>query len=369
MTELSSLPGAHPYASHAPVLTVDRQHRGELARDLLRLDVAEGTLGLRTLVVHLHAVGPTSDGSAEQLAYLDGEVVHLGSSIDVNLGPPGGERHVFHGVVSALEVGFTEGGTPVVTLYAEDALMRLRISERTARYENLSDEDVVRQVASVHGLGFAGHGVSGPTNPLVQQWEQSDLAFVRDRALRLDAELWVDADDTLHLADRDERPGVEVTLVQGNELLAADLRADVAHQRSGVEYRGWDDKAVEAATGKATVDVVRARSAGRGRLGPTVVADLFDRTELVRSRRDTLTSTTAKAYAEAEMRRRARCFVTVDGTTSGTPDLVPGTKIELQRVGRPFEGGGYRCTFAQHSYDTAIGYRTRFRAERPELAS
>jgi len=369
MTELSSLPGAQPYASHAPVFTVDNRHRGELARDLVRLDVTEGALGLRTLVVHLQAVGPTSDGSSAELSYLDGEIVHLGSALDVNIGPPGAERQVFHGVVSALEVGFTEGGPPIVSLYAEDALMKLRISERTARYENLSDADIVREVASAHGMGFQNHGASGPTNPLVQQWEESDLAFVRARALRLNAEVWVDAENTIHLAEPGERPGVEMTLVQGNELIAAELRADVAHQRSTVEYRGWDDKAVEAATGEAQVDIVQAEVAGGGRLGPDVVAEIFSKSGLVRSRRDTLTSATARAYAEAEMRRRARGFVTVAGTTSGTPDLVPGAKLDLRRVGTPFEGAGYRCTYAQHSYDPLTGYRTRFRAERPELVS
>lgn len=306
MTELTSLPGAQPYASHAPVFTVDHRHRGELARDLLRMDVTEGALGLRTLVIHLQAIGPASDGSAGDLGYLDGTVVHLGSALDVNIGPPGGERQIFHGVVSALELGFAEGAPPIVTLYAEDALMKLRISERTARYENLSDKDIVREVASAHGLGFQSHGASGPTNPLVQQWEESDLAFIRARALRLNAELWVDAADTIHLAERGERPGVEIALVQGNELIAAELRADVAHQRSKVEYRGWDDLAVKAATGEAEVAVVQAEVAGHGRLGPDVVADIFRKSNLVRSRRDTLTSATARAYAEAEMRRRAR---------------------------------------------------------------
>ncbi|GAA3650828.1 hypothetical protein GCM10022237_08220 [Nocardioides ginsengisoli] len=369
MTELTTLPGAHPYASHAPIFTVDHRHRGELARDLLRMDVCEGTLGLRTLVVHLHAVGPASDGSAGDLSYLDGEIVHLGSTLDVTIGPPSGERKIFHGVVSALELGFTEGGPPIVSLYAEDALMKLRISERTARYESLSDADIVREVASAHGLAFEAHGVTGPTNPLVQQWEESDLAFARGRAVRLNAELWADDDDKIHLAERGDRPGTEITLVQGNELIAAELRADVAHQRTKVTYRGWDDKAVEAATGDAEVAIVQAEVAGGGKLGPDVVGDIFSKSDLVRSRRDTLTSATARAYAEAEMRRRARGFVTVEGTTSGTPELVPGAKLDLRRVGRPFEGAGYRCTYAQHSYDLTTGYRTRFRAERPELAS
>jgi phage protein D len=100
-----------------------------------------------------------------------------------------------------------------------------------------------------------------------------------------------------------------------------------------------------------------------------VVADVFEPASISRSRRDVLSSEVAQAYANAEMRRRARRFVSVDGTTSGTPDLVPGTKLDLRRVGRPFEGDAYRCVYAHHSYDPSTGYRTRFRAERPGMAS
>jgi phage protein D len=360
-------PAVHPYSSHGPVFTVDSRVEGAFARDLLRLDIEEGTLGLRSMVVHLHAVGPDSDGSSERLSYLDGEVLGLGSTIDVDIGPPGGERHLFHGTVSAVEVCFAEGEAPYVSVFAEDALMRLRIAERTASYVDMSDAEIVEQVVGDHGLALDAD-LDGPTYPLVQQWEESDLAFIRDRALRLDAEVWAGIDDIVHLADRADRPGAQLTLVQGNELIAVELRADLAHQRSQVEFRGWDDVRVEAVSAVATADLVRTEI-DRGRVGPAVVADVFEPASISRSRRDVLSSEVAQAYANAEMRRRARRFVSVDGTTSGTPDLVPGTKLDLRRVGRPFEGDAYRCVYAHHSYDPSTGYRTRFRAERPGMAS
>lgn len=363
MTDLA----VHPYSSHAPVFSVDSRTEGALARDLLRLDVEEGVLGLRTLVAHLHAVGPESDGSAERLSYLDGEVVDVGRSIEVVLGPAGGERRLFRGTISAIEVSFAEGDAPYVTVFAEDALMRLRMRERTATYTDVSDADVVSRIASEHGLGSAPD-VEGPTYPVIQQWEQSDLAFVRDRATRLDAEIWVDSDDVVHIADREQRPGPDILLVQGNELIAVRARVDLAHQRTEVQHRGWDDLRVEAIAETASADVVAAEVAG-GRTGPQAVGDVFPDAILSRARRDVLSTATARAYAEGEMRRRARSFVTVDGTTSGTPDLVPGAKLDLRRVGRPFEGDGYRAVHVHHSYDLTTGYRTRFRAERPAVAA
>src|SRR5699024_9382144 len=137
---------------HAPVFSVDSRLQGAIGRDLLRLDVEEGRLGLRTLVAHLHAVGPGSDGSDEQLSYLDGQTIALGSRLDVNIGPPGGERRLFTGAVSALEVNFSEGGVPYVSVFAEDALMRLRMAERTATFRDVTDAEIVEQVGGRHGL-------------------------------------------------------------------------------------------------------------------------------------------------------------------------------------------------------------------------
>ena len=357
----------HPYASHAPVFTVDGQTVGALGRDLLRLDVEEGCLGLRTLVMRLQAVGPESDGSTEDLSYLDGRVLDLGSALEVSLGPPGGERRLFRGTVSALEVSFDEGRTPYVAVFAEDALMGLRMRERTATYVDKTDAAMVEEVARDHGLGVSADA-DGPEYPLVQQWEESDLSFLRSRALRLNAEIWLDGDDVLHFADRSRRRGPELRLVQGNELISLDARADVSSQRSEVEMRGWDDLEVKPIVEKAAGELVSAEVAS-GRSGPDVVAGVFSNTVLTRSRRDVLSSRTGQAYARAELLRRARGFVRVEGVTASTPDLVPGAHLDLRRVGRPFEGGDYRVCHAHHSYDLVSGHRTRFTAERPVVAS
>jgi phage protein D len=77
-----------------------------------------------------------------------------------------------------------------------------------------------------------------------------------------------------------------------------------------------------------------------------------------------LTDDEARGWARAEMLRRARGFVTAAGTTNGTPDMVVGSRLSLDRVGKPFTGGGYYVTRVRHSYDRSNGYRTHFEAER-----
>jgi phage protein D len=67
------------------------------------------------------------------------------------------------------------------------------------------------------------------------------------------------------------------------------------------------------------------------------------------------------------MLRRARGFVTVAGVTSGTPDMVVGSRLTLERIGVPFEGSGYYVTRVRHTYDAIDGHRTHFVAERAAI--
>jgi len=83
-----------------------------------------------------------------------------------------------------------------------------------------------------------------------------------------------------------------------------------------------------------------------------------------RVRENPLKSGEASAWARAEMLRRARAFVTVSGTTNGSPDMVVGSRLKLDRVGKPFDGDGYYVTRLCHTYDLQNGHRTRFDAER-----
>jgi uncharacterized protein len=351
----------HPYASHAPVFDVADRHRGELARDLLRMDVAEDVNGLRTFVGHFQAVGTESDGSTEQLQYLDGKIIDFGKSLKVTIGPPETERQIFDGKISAIEVCFTEGGHPYVSVYAEDILMKLRMTRRSRTYEDVTDVDIANKIASDHGLR-AEVDAEGPKYSLVQQWNQSDLAFLRDRGALISAEVFAKG-NTLGFKTRAKRSGSEITLVQGNTLLDAELRADLAQQRDTVAVSGFDADRADRVESEASASVIQREVTG-GRTGVSVLGSSLGARHGARVRQVPINADQAKAWAEADYLRRARRFVRVDGVTSGTPDLTVGSRLKLERVGFLFDGGGYYTTAVHHSYDLTVGFRTRFCAER-----
>lgn len=349
-------------AATLPELAVDGRPNAELARDLAWLEIEEDTQGLMRLQAGFIAMGPRPGARDEQLRWLDGQVLDFGATLVVSLGPSDARRPVFEGRVSALELALAQGRSPELLCLAEDALMDLRLTRRFRTYENVSDAELLQQVAAQHGLA-AQAALDGPSWPVVQQWNQSDLAFLRERARRLAAEVWVQ-DGTLHLAAREQRQGDALTLVQGGTLMQVRLRADLAHQRSAVVVGGFDDGQQEAIDEEAGAAVVAAEAQGHVH-GAQVLERAFGARTSHRVRDVPLQGSHARALARAALQARARRFVTVAGIADGNARLRVGTRLRLERVGGMFEGDGYHVTRACHRFDPDAGYRTEFEAERP----
>ena len=354
------------FAATAPVFKVDGRVRGELARDVSRLEIEEATDGLKSLVLRLIAIGPSGPASDEQQLYLDGSLIDFGKPLDVSIGPPDGARTVFTGWVSGIEADFSEGSAPQVVVHAEDRLMALRMTRRLRTWEQVSDADIASAIASEHGLA-ADATAPGPTYAVVQQWNQSDLAFLRERARLIQAEIWFE-DGGLKFKSRSQRSAPAITLVQGpgGDLIDVQLHADLAHQRTLVRISGYDAGARDAIDEAAGPDVIEAEIAG-GRSGPEVLRRAFGERVSYRVRDNPLAAAEAAAWARAEMLRRCRGFVSVVGTTHGTPDMVVGSRLTLRRVGVPFNGDGYCAVRVCHTYDLSHGHRTHFEAQRATI--
>lgn len=350
--------------STVPVFEIEGEIKGEFARDILRLEIEETTAGLKTLAARLVSQGATKGRPEQQQLYLDGSLVDFGKRIKVSIGPDSDARTIFNGSISAIEADFQEAQEPEVAIFAEDKLMKLRMTRRMKTYENITDADIASAIASEHSL-TPDVDADGPTYDVAQQWNMSDLAFLRERARKIQADVWVE-DETLCFKTRNKRNATELTLVQGNELLQVRARADLAHQRTKIKVSGYDASRREMIEEEADEDAVRAEIS-EGLTGPEILKRAFGERVSYRVRQAPLKSGEATEWARSEMLRRARAFVTVTGMTRGSADMIVGSKLTLERVGRPFEGGGYYVTRVCHTYDLQNGFRTHFEAERATI--
>ena len=356
--------GAAPtvYYASRPRLRLDGELMQELGESLLQsLLVEESTVGLFRCEASFINWGP-KDGQVGYL-FFDRRTLDFGKTLAVEFGPPDEAGPIFAGRISGLEASFPAGRPPEFLVLAEDRFQDLRMERRTRTFEDMTDADVIRQVAAQHGL-TAQVDVDGPTYRLLAQLNQSDLAFLRERAAAVDAELWLD-DRTIYVQARSRRNHGTVTFTYGGDLLEFSVLADLAHQRTAVRVSGWDVAEKQGIDVEASSSTVQAELNG-GQGGSSLLqAAMAPRTERV-ALDVPLSREEAQALAVAHYRARARGFVRGQGTVDGNPRLRVGTNVELCNVGPLFDGP-YYVTMARHTFDLVHGYRTAFHVERPGI--
>lgn len=361
-TSGSTVPAAY-YASR-PTIKIDGREVATLGEDvLISLLVEETRLGLSRCEMHLLNWGP-KDGDVT-FQFFDRALLDFGKELGVVFGPHSTAAQIFTGVITAIEGHYPAQRAPEVTILAEDRLQDLRMTRRTRTFEDVSDADVFRRVAADHAL-TPQIDADGPTHRVLVQVNQSDLAFLRERAAAIDAELWI-ADGTLHVQTRGRRRGGDVELAWGSTLLEFTVLADLAHQRSTVKVSGWDVAAKQAIDVEAGDSAISGELNG-GQSGSALLASALDeRHERIYGFMPRTTAE-ARAYAEAAYRERARRFLRGVGIADGNPAIRVGTRLKLSELGALFDGN-YDVTVVRHSFDLQHGYRTTFEVERPWIAS
>lgn len=344
-----------------PIISVDGQVESDLGEILLvDLQVEETTLGLFRCEARFTNWDP---GAPTSFRFFDAQILDFGKEFSVEMGRPNELRKIFSGRIMGLEAQYPGGRAPELVVLAEDRFQDLRMTRRTRTFNDMSDVDVVREIASGQGL-TAEVDADGPTYKVLAQVNQTDLAFLRERAAAVDAELWIE-DRTLYFQARSSRDEGTIELEYGANLRAFSALADLAHQRTTVRVSGWDVSGKEAIDEEAGESVISGELDGL-RSGSSVLE------QAVAARHERLATDTplsreeAAALAKAAYRRRARRFVTGRGVADGEADVRVGSYVDLSGLGNYFDGK-YYVSRARHIFDLQDGHRTLFEVERPGM--
>ena len=358
MPDAGSAPSLY---SPRPTISMDGREEAALSQQLQSLFVEETTDGLYRCELTFVNWGPR-DGSVGFL-YFDRALLEFGKKIKVEMGAGDAAGTLFEGRITALEGRFAGSRPPELLVMAEDRLQDLRMTRRTRTFEQVSDADVIRQVAQAHGLQ-ADVSFSGPTYKVVAQVNQSDLALARERARAAGAELWIEG-DTLKAKTRLSRGGGSLALSYGQGLHELSVAADLAHQTTGFTVSGWDVSGKQGVQHQAAGSVVSGELHG-GDAGSAVLQQALGARPQQAVHDLPMNANEAQALAEAHFARCARRFVVGHGIAEGDARLRVGAELELKQVGPLFDGK-YFVTRVRHSFDAVNGFRSGFTVERPAL--
>lgn len=344
------------YQSAQPSLKIGDQRQERLEAGLLRLEVREQISGLCRLEATFGNWGEQR-GRVDYLHF--GHTLELGQRLSLSMA--GGL--LFEGRVSALEASYPRGEAPTFTVLAEDRFQDLRMTRRTRSFEKLSDEDLVRRLASDHGLS-ADVALPGPVYRVLAQVNQSDLAFLRERARAAGAELWLSG-STLHVKARSDRGAPSLELTYPGRLQEFTVLADLAEQASRVVVGGWDVAGKRAISKEAGPALLQGEL-GRDRSGAAWLKQAFGERVQTLAHVQPLTADEAQVQANSTYQTLARRFVVGQGVADPDARLRVGTALTLKGLG-PLFSGRYGVIQTVYRFDRLLGSRSEFTAERPGL--
>lgn len=290
--------------------------------------------------------------------------VQIGSTVVVTgtrLGE-GQQSELIRAEVTALEHTFDDvGGHAVVRGY--DASHRLSRGRRTASYNDVTDSEIVRQVAQRAGLDAGRVDQTTTTHDHVAQVNATDWEFLTARARETGYEVAVvggklewrtpaeAADAPEPGASVDARPAA-LELLLGTNLIQFRPRVTAGAQVGNVEVRGWDPQRKEAVVGRASAGTHSSQVA----LAPADLASTFEAPDYVLVDRPLGSQPEADAAATAAAETLASVHAEADGVACGDPRLIAGATVSIGLAGWPYDGR-YTLTTARHVYDDE-GYRT-----------
>lgn len=299
----------------------------------------------------------TNDLGADDVEWMDSSAVQEGRPIEVRLGFGAALQPVFTGDVLGLEFAAEDDSDAAVTICGYDRLHRLARARRTAAFVDKKDSQIAADIAKLHDL----KGVvtdSKVVHPYVMQRQQTDLAFLRERARRIGYVLQADG-DRLIFAPRALDDAAVVAAKFGDLLLELRVTTSLMGQVGAAEALGWDPDEQKAIAKRATA----LRSPMRGKHTGTALADSLYRAEVTAVTGSTIVDDAhAEQVAAAELEAIGLRHVTCSGRLLGSPELRPGTILAVEATSKRVSGD-YFITRVTHTWDPE-GFYTRFEGRR-----
>ena len=327
-----------------------------------------------------------------------------GDAVQITAGSE--KKVVFTGDVVAMHPEYKSNGRNVIIVRAFNKLHALTRGRKSITYVGVSDEDIVGRIAGRNSMApSCGELASSPAHDHVYQRNQTDLEFLRTRAERIGYSVWLDSSDgkTLHFnaPNASEDSGLKLRYGDAETAVGKEAvflkrfspRLSSANVLEEVEVRGWDPVKKEEIIAVAPKGGQRfsalgtgvARSMPRHEQPQTAEAETdqaggdsgkkssgsMDKKKLKSFTVDHPIYSTEEAQklADAKLAQASLSYMTGEGECRGTPELRPGTVIEIiVNPDRPQDrfNGKYLVVGATHKYSAdktgdESGYVTSFR--------
>jgi len=263
--------------------------------------------------------------------------------------------YVIQGEITAIETHFTQESQAPIVVRGYDVSHRLHRGRYNRSFQNMTDTDIINKIAKEVGITVGQAEASGEPHDYVFQENQTNMEFMRDRAIRLGFELFV-RDGKLYF----RKPKQEETLALKwlREIHSFRVRTSSAEQVKSVEVRGWNygEKQPIVSVANATKTVHTETKNGKGADSSTKFSSM-PTPKLVVVDKPSFKPKEVDRLAQALFDELGGEYVCADAIAEGNPKIRPGCRIELKEMGN--YSGNYYVTETRHLFQKRV-YTTEF---------
>lgn len=300
----------------------------------------------------------------------DADLFKVGASVSIELGYVDAMEIVHKGEITKISPTFPESGMPTLGVEGHTRLHWLSGSKKTRTFTKVTDTQIVQRIAKESGLNAEAEDTK-VVHDYVMQPNQTDLEFIQARAKLIHFEVLVDDRKLIFRRSKEDDSKI-LTLVWGKvhegfspapgalPLRSFTPTMNTLNQPSEVTVRGYDPKTKKEVIGKAGVGDETRRLGTTA--GPSVAESAFQRPQQVVHVGPVASQAEVDQQAKAVYNERAMEFMSGSGATIGVPSLRSGKVVELQGLGKLFNGL-YYIDEATHTM-SSTGYLTSFTAKR-----
>jgi phage protein D/phage baseplate assembly protein gpV len=288
------------------------------------------------------------------LEILDNGPFDLTKEVEIKAAKQDGEQvSLIKGEITAIEPIFKEGMILDFLVRGYDPSHRLYRETKSQAILNTKDSDLAEQIARDAGLQPEIDATSTVYDHVFQH-NQSDLAFLMQRAWRIGYECFV-SDGKLYFRQPPSE-SANITLTWGDDLLVFRPRMTLAEQVDEVLVKGWDVDRQEAIVGQANQGELYPE-VGESQDGSSWSRNFGTGKKIIVNQPVT-SQAEADILASARLNELSGAFIDAEGLAFRRPDIKAGQKVRLEALGNRFSGT-YLVTNATHVYTTE-GLKTTF---------
>lgn len=263
--------------------------------------------------------------------------------------------YLIEGEITAIETHFSDRTQAPIIIRGYDVSHRLHRGRYNRSFQNMTDSDIVKKVIKELGIDAGTIDESGIPHDYVFQENQTNMAFLRDRAARLGYELFVQ-DGKLNF--REPKSSETLNLKWLNDISDFRVRVTSAEQVKEVEVRGWDYSSKRPIISTVQSEhLITETDSGSGKDSSSAFDGKPNNPKMLLVDRPMFQAKEADVMAQALYDELAGQYIYADAKGEGNPNIRPGRVVALEDMGP--HTGSYYVTETRHTFSDRI-YTTEF---------